>query len=59
VTTKSAVHDNKVFFGHDRGRFVPQYWRSALDEIEQALAVGRDMSAVLNVPRDDTTMMLA
>src|SRR6266404_6174947 len=48
---KSSVHDHKVFFGHNRSRFVLQRWRDALDEIEQTLTTRCDMSAVLNVVR--------
>src|ERR1700733_2488067 len=50
-TAKSPVHDHEVSFGHDRSRLVLQRWRDALDEIEQTVAPGCDMSAVLNVVR--------
>jgi hypothetical protein len=43
-----SVHDHEISFGHDRSWLVLEGWR-AFDEIEQALAAGRDMSAVLDV----------
>src|SRR5271170_7686723 len=46
---KSPVHDHDVSLGHDHSRLVLQRWRDALDEIEQTLTAGRDMSAVLNI----------
>jgi len=46
---KSAVHDHEVSFGHDYSGFVLQCWRDALDETEQTLTTGCDMSAVLDV----------
>jgi hypothetical protein len=51
-TAESAVHDHEVSLGHDRSRFVLQRWRDALDKVEKTLAARRDMSAVLNVVRD-------
>jgi hypothetical protein len=50
-TAKSPVHDHEVSFGHDRSGFVLQRRRDALDEIEQTVAPGCDMSAALNVVR--------
>jgi hypothetical protein len=44
-----SVHDHEISFGHDRLWLVLEGWRKAFDEIEQALAAGRDMSAVLDV----------
>src|SRR5580765_1028179 len=46
---KSPVHDHKIFIGQNHSSFILQRWRDALDEIKQAVATGRDMSAVLNV----------
>ena len=46
---KSPVYDHKIFIGYNHSRFILQRWRDALDEIEQAVATGRDMSAVLDV----------
>jgi len=46
---KSAVHDHEVSLGHDCSWFVLQRWRDALDEVEQTIATGRDVSAVLDV----------
>src|SRR5437867_5560167 len=48
---KSPVHNHKIFFRHNRSRFVLQRWWDALYEIEQTLTAGCDMSAVLNVVR--------
>jgi hypothetical protein len=50
-TAKSPVHDHEVSLSHDRSWFVLQGWRQALDELEQTLTTGLDMSAVLNVIR--------
>src|ERR1700737_1189650 len=44
-----SVHDDEISFGHDRSWLVFERWRKAFDEIEQALAARRDMSAVLDV----------
>src|SRR6267154_4326656 len=46
---KSSVHDHKIFFGHNGSRFILQRRRYALDEIEQTVATGLDMSAVLDI----------
>ena len=48
---KSPVHDHKIFFGHNRSGFILQRRRKALDEIEQTVATGPDMSAVLDIVR--------
>ena len=48
-TAKSSVHDHDVSLSQERSRFVLQRWRKALDEIEQAVAPGGDMGAVLNI----------
>ncbi len=48
---KSPVRDHKIFFDHNRSRFVLQRWRDALNEIKQSLRTRCDMSAVLNVVR--------
>src|SRR5271154_708510 len=44
-----SVHDHEISFGHDRSWLVLERWRKVFDEIEQALAAGRDVSAVLDV----------
>ena len=46
---KSSVHDHEVSLSQDGARFVLQCWRDALDEIEQTLTTGCNVSAVLNV----------
>ena len=46
---KTPVNDHELLVGNDRSWLVLQRWRDALDEIEQAIATGRDMSAVLDV----------
>jgi hypothetical protein len=43
------VHDHEIFFGHNGSRFILQRRRYALDEIEQTVATGLDMSAVLDI----------
>src|ERR1700730_13367775 len=55
-TAKSPVHDHEVSLGHDLSRFVLQRRRKALDEIEQTLAAGLDMSAVLDIVRRPETL---
>src|SRR5258707_2839793 len=46
---KSPVHDHKIFFGHNRSRFVLQRRRDALDELKEAVTTRFDMGAVLDV----------
>ena len=55
-TAKSPVHDHDVSLSHDRSRFILQRWWDALDEIEQTLTAGCDMSAVLNIVRRPETL---
>src|SRR5260370_27730754 len=55
-TAKSPVHDHEVSLSHNRSRLVLQRWWDALDEIEQTLAAGCDMSAVLNIVRRPETL---
>src|SRR5438876_1784858 len=54
-TAKSPVHDHEVSLSHDRSRFVLQRWWDALDQIEETVAAGCDMSAVLNIVRRPET----
>src|SRR5713101_626035 len=49
VARVSSVQDDKVPFGHNRSRLIPKRRRNALNEIEQAIATRRDMSAMLDV----------
>src|SRR5260370_27546393 len=46
---ESAVHDHEIIFGNNRSRFIPERGREALYEIEQTVAAGLDMSAVLDI----------
>src|SRR6267143_7613 len=46
---KSPVHDHKIFFGHNRSRFVLQRRRDALNELKEAVTSRFDMGAVLDV----------
>src|SRR5216683_5794803 len=55
-TAKSPVHDHEVSLSHDRSRFVLQRWWDALDKIEETVAAGCDMSAVLNIVRRPETL---
>jgi len=48
---KPSVHNDEIALRYDRSCFVPQRWRKALDEVEQAFTTGRDVSAALNVLR--------
>src|ERR1700732_2946200 len=43
------MHNHKIPFGHYRSRFVLEFRRHGLNEIEKAFATRFDMSAVLNV----------
>jgi hypothetical protein len=43
------VYNHKIFFGYNRSRFILQRRGKALDEIEEAVATGLNMSAVLDV----------
>ncbi|MGC2332183.1 MAG: hypothetical protein WA581_12060 [Candidatus Acidiferrales bacterium] len=43
----SPIHDCEISFGHNPSLFVLQGVRDALDRVKQAIAAGRDMSAVL------------
>jgi hypothetical protein len=46
---KPAVDDHVIAFGNDRARLVSQRRRRAPDQIEQAVAAGFDMRAVLDI----------
>src|SRR6266699_2627669 len=48
-TAKAPVDDHEVSLSHDHSRFVFQRWWDALDKVEEPVAAGCDMSAVLNV----------
>src|SRR5258705_11562211 len=50
-TAKSPVHDHEVSLSHDHSRFVLQRWRNALDQIEETVATGLNVGAVLHVVR--------
>jgi hypothetical protein len=43
------VHNHKVIFGNNSSRFILQRRRDAFYEIEQTVATGLDMSAVLDL----------
>ena len=46
---KAPVHDHKIFFDHNRSRFILQRRRDAFYQIEQTVAARFDMSAVLDI----------
>src|SRR5882757_401108 len=46
---KPPMNDDEVTIGHDRPGLVLQRRRQALDEVEEALAAGSDVRAVLDV----------
>ena len=46
---KTSVDDDEVAVSHDHPRLVFQRRRHALDEVEEALAAGSDVRAVLDV----------
>ena len=46
---ESSVNHHEISFSHDHSRLIFQRRGDALDQIEQAFASGRDVSAVLNV----------
>jgi hypothetical protein len=48
---KSAMDDHQIVFANDYARLVLQRRRYAPYQIEQAVAPGRDVRAVLNVDR--------
>ena len=48
-TAKSPVHDHQVSLSNDHSWLIPERWREALDEVEQALTTGSDVRAVLDV----------
>src|SRR5260370_25770532 len=48
---KPPMNDDEVALGHDHPGLVFQRRRHALDEVEEALAAGRDVRAVLDVGR--------
>src|SRR6266566_6918008 len=49
VPGEASMDDHKVPVGDDHARLIFQRRRSAFDEIEETIAAGLDMSAVLNV----------
>ncbi len=55
-TAKPSVNNHQIFFSLNGSRFVFQGWWHALDEIEQTLTTGCDMSAVLNIARRPETL---
>jgi hypothetical protein len=51
VARKASVRDNVISFGEDQVIFVAECIGKAANEIEQAIAAGRNVRAVLNVVR--------
>ena len=48
VTREASMDDHEVAVGHDHARLIFQRRRDALDQIEETIAAGLDMSAVLD-----------
>src|ERR687892_83784 len=46
---KPSMDDYEISIGHNRSRFILQYWRGTLYEVEQALTTRRDVSTMLYV----------
>src|SRR6185295_15465732 len=46
---KPPMNDDEVAISHEQAGLVFQRWRQALDEVEEALAAGSDVCAVLDV----------
>ncbi len=59
VSREPAVDDYVISFGNDHARLVFQPRRCAPDQIEQAVASGSDMRAVLNVVRRPIPIVLS
>jgi hypothetical protein len=49
MTRESSVDDDKIVFGHDGSVFVSQRRRRVLDQIEEAVSAGADVSAMLDI----------
>src|SRR5882762_5064211 len=48
---KSSMHHDEIAFSHNRSGLIFEGWRKALDEIEQALTIGSNVRAMLDVMR--------
>src|SRR5882762_11145753 len=48
---KATVHDHEFALRHNLLMVVPESWRHALDQIEETVATGLDVGAMLDVMR--------